>query len=107
VDPGPLGRRAEPGLGKVCEGVPANLIAGVAPSEAAIVDAAACGSGTCIPAWSSTIVVEVVVRVVVSEAVALIARRRYQLSTKAGVWNCRAHHPDEEAVPVASLDLEP
>jgi hypothetical protein len=57
VDPGPLGRRAEPGLGKVCdEGVRANLIAGVAPSGAAIVDAAAaCGSGTCISAWSSTI----------------------------------------------------
>ena len=41
MDPGPLGRRAEPGLGKVCEGVRANLIAGGKPSDAAIIDEAA------------------------------------------------------------------
>jgi hypothetical protein len=44
VDRGPLGRRAEPGsrrLSLVREGVRANLLAGVTPCEAAIVDAAA------------------------------------------------------------------
>jgi len=42
MDPGPLGRRAEPGSRKFgSRGVRANLLAGVTPSEAAIVDAAA------------------------------------------------------------------
>jgi hypothetical protein len=45
VDPGPLGRRAEPGLRVreklVRERVRANLLAEVTPSEAAVVDAAA------------------------------------------------------------------
>ena len=42
MDPGPLGRRAEPGLRVreelVRERVRANLLAGVTPSEAAIVE---------------------------------------------------------------------
>jgi hypothetical protein len=42
VDPGTLGRRAEPGSRKFgSRGVRANLLAGVTPSEAAIADAAA------------------------------------------------------------------
>jgi hypothetical protein len=41
VDPGPLGRCAEAGFAFGSRGVRANLLAGVTPSEATIVDAAA------------------------------------------------------------------